>query len=61
MTSGNALHMHGRAVSKYFGDALHHFRGVVTHANHGVGAILGSVSQKKLEGLLARSLAQIRK
>jgi hypothetical protein len=51
MTSGNGLHRHGRAVSRYFGNALHHFRGVVTRTNHGVGAMLGSVLQKKLEGL----------
>src|SRR5215472_4022435 len=58
-TSGDALHTHGRAVSKYFGNALHHFRGVVTHANHGIGAMLASMLQKKLEGLFARTLAQI--
>src|SRR5207244_6502632 len=59
--SGKALHVHGRAVSKNFGNALHHFRGVVAHANHGIGAMLAGVLQKKLEGILARSLAQIRK
>src|SRR5207245_11232126 len=58
--SGKALHVHGRAVSKNFGNALHHFRGVVAHANHGIGAMLAGVLQKKLEGILARSLAQIR-
>ena len=42
--------MHRRAVSKYFGNALHHFRGVVTHANHGVGAMLASVFQKNRRG-----------
>src|SRR5207253_3256278 len=36
-------------------------RGVVAHANHGIGAMLAGVLQKKLEGILARSLAQIRK
>src|SRR5215472_681957 len=59
--SGKALHMHGRAVGKNFGNALHHFRSVVAHANHGIGAMLAGVLQKKLEGIFARSLAQIRK
>ena len=41
--SGKALHMHGRAVSKNFGNALHHFSGVVAQANHGIGTMLAGV------------------
>src|SRR5215469_1020422 len=59
--SGKTLHMHGRAVGKNFGNALHHFRSIVAHANHGIGAMLAGVLQKKLEGIFAGSLAQIRK
>ena len=43
MAAGNALHVDSRAVSKYFGNALHHFRGVVTQANDGIGAMLAGV------------------
>jgi hypothetical protein len=56
--SGKALDMHGRTVGENFGNALHYFRSVVAHANHGIGAMLAGVPQKKLEGVFAPNRLQ---
>src|SRR5713226_1471359 len=36
----NSLHLDGRAISEHLGDALHHFGGVVAHADDDVGSVL---------------------
>jgi hypothetical protein len=40
---GNALHLDGRSIGEHFGDALHHFRGVIAHSDDGVGAVFAGV------------------
>ena len=40
---GNALYLDGRAVGEHFGDALHHFRGVIAHSDDGVGSVFAGV------------------
>jgi len=37
--------LYGGTVGENFRDALHHFRGVVAHGDHGVGAVLRGVLQ----------------
>src|SRR5260370_22465148 len=56
----NALHLDGRAVGQNFGDALHHFGGVVAHSDHRVGSVLACMLQQQFERIFARLLAKIR-
>jgi len=56
---GNALNVDGRAIGEHFGDALHHFGGVIAHPDHGVGAVLAGVLQQKFKSILARLLAEV--
>ena len=43
---GNALNLDGRAIGQHFGDALHHFGGVIAHADDRVGPVLAGVLQQ---------------
>src|SRR4029077_5825764 len=49
----------GRAVGQHFGNTLHHFGGVVAHADYGVGAVFTGVLQHKFERILAGFLAEV--
>src|SRR5580704_12674208 len=48
-----AFYLNGRAVGKYFGDALHHLGGVVAHADHGVRTVLAGMLHHQFEGFFA--------
>jgi hypothetical protein len=39
----DAFYLNRGAVREDFGDALHHFGGVITHADHGVRAVLAGM------------------
>jgi hypothetical protein len=56
----NALNLNGGAVGQYFGDPLHDFGGVVTHADDGIRSMFSGVLQKQLVGVFPSFLAKIR-
>src|SRR5579871_3085567 len=51
----------GGSVTKNFRYALHHFRGVVAHADDAIGAHCGRMLRHALERVGTRLLAQLRK
>src|SRR5690348_4409501 len=53
------LDLNGRAVSKHFGNALHHFRSVVAEANYRIRTVLGRMHQQQLVGFDACPFAEI--
>ncbi len=53
----DALDLHGGAIGQHFSDALHDFRGVVTHSDNGIGAMLRGVHEHQFVGVFASFLA----
>ena len=55
----NAFDLHCGPVSQHFGNALHHFCGVITHADHSVCAMFAGVLQHQFECVFAGLFAKI--
>ncbi len=55
----DALDLDGGAVGQDLGDALHHFGGVVAHADDSVCSVIAGVLQEKFVGVFASFLAKI--
>ncbi len=57
---GNALNLDGCPVREHLGDALHHFGGVIAHADDSVCSVLGGMLEQQSERIFAGLLAEIR-
>ena len=57
----DSLDLNGGAIGKHFGYALHHFGGVVAHANDGVRSMFSGVLEEQFVGVFTSFLAKVRK
>src|SRR5689334_14642572 len=53
------LNEHGRTIRQYFGDALHHFGGIVARAHHSVRTQFRGVQEHEVERFGTRFFAKV--